>query len=54
MGAISLIPLGKAVLVIASAELADDNATAGQRPIRATAHANAREAEREGTAGGGV
>jgi hypothetical protein len=50
MGPTSPTPLGKAVPMIASAELADDNAAAEQRPIAATqrtrTHANAeREAQ---------
>jgi hypothetical protein len=48
MGATSPTPLGKAVPVIASVELADDNAAAEQRPIAATQHTLTRtNAERQ-------
>jgi hypothetical protein len=48
MGATSPTPLGKAVPVIASVKLADDNAAAEQRPIAATQHTPTRaNAERQ-------
>jgi len=48
IGATSPTPLGRAVPVIASVELADDNAAAEQRPITATQHTRTHaNAERE-------